>query len=477
MFGNNSLVNIKVFAHKENKIMTKSIENLLKMIVPAQVPLSFHIELIKVQAIIARTQLVRQCRAFGGPGCSKYKDCDICDEGHCIDIVDDSYLRQTWKDNYNEYMEKLNRAIKETEGLIITINNKPIDPKFHDTCGGSTENSEDVLGNRVVYLRKVLCNYCSNSPNWDGHKDFTLKDIEERLNINFPKLKPSLKTEIKGFVEGIEKDESGRVREIKIGGKKLKGKDVMELLGLDSTKFSVTPATIRFNTRGKGHGLGLCQYGGNQMAIEGYSYDDIINYYYTGVEIKKYEIPCINKPLSGKILMIDPGHGGEKSQDFVGPTGLREKDVVLNVSKKLKNRLEQLGAHVYLTREEDEYMSLSERVKLANKIRPNFFISIHLNSFSNPSIHGCEIYYYRNDKDSEALGKAIMGSLVNNLSIVNRGVKVADFFLLRQIGVSSLRIELDYITNPEIEEKLKDSEYINRVAESISEGIVTYYKY
>jgi stage II sporulation protein D len=477
MLENNEVVNIKVYNHKANKIISIPIEDIIKMIIPIQVPIDMHIELIKVQAIIIRTQIVRIAKIFGGQGCSKYTGCDICDDGHCFNIADESYLKEIWRDKYNEYMEKINKAVKDTEGLIITVKNKPIDPKYHSTCGGSTENSENVIGNEVVYLRKVLCDHCYNSPYWDRYKDMTVEEIEERLNINFPRLSSNLQCEIKGFIEDIIKDENGRVKSVKIGGKIYKGKDIMKILNLNSTRFSIAPVVIRFYTRGKGHGLGLCQYGGNQMAIEGYSYNDIINYYFTGIEIKKYEKPCINKPLSGKIIVIDPGHGGENSEDAIGPNGLREKDIVLNISKKLKKSLIELGAKVYLTREKDEYVSLVQRAKLGNEIRPNFFISIHLNSFPNSSIHGCEIYHYRNDKDSGSLGKAIMKCMVNNLNTVDRGVKIADFFLLREVSVSSIHLEVDYITNSEVEKKLSNQLYISRIADSIAEGIIEYYKY
>lgn len=476
MFDNNS-VYIKVFCHEIGEIVLESIEKLVRRMVAIQAPIDFHMEMLKVQAIIARTQLVRNTRIFGGEGCSKHEGCDICDEGHCVEIACEDYLKEIWKEDYNRNIEKLNKAIRETEGLIITINNKPINPKYHHTCGGSTENSEKVMGNQIVYLRKVLCDYCSKSPKWDGYKELSIQEIEKRLNIKFPKLVPSLETDIKGFIDEIDRDDQGRVETIKIGGKKFKGTDVMRLLDLDSTRFSVAPVVIRFNTRGKGEGLGLCQYGGNEMAVNGYNFEEIIKYYYTGVEIKRMEKPCIRKPLSGRIIIIDPGHGGDSSVDYVGPNGLREKDIVLDIGLKVSKSLRELGAIVYLTREKDEYVSLNKRAELGNKIRPNFFISLHLNSFPNPSIHGCEIYHYKNDKDSEILARAIMNSLVKNLDVLDRGIKTADFFLLREVGVSSLQLEIDYISNPDQERKLSNKNYVNKVVKAIVQGIVDYYKY
>lgn len=476
MIENNS-VHIKMYDCKENKKIDIPIEDILKQIIAYQIDVNFHIEAIKAQAIIARTQLIRNSRAFGGDGCTKHQGSDICNEGHCFGMNDLSQLKELWKDDYQSNLEKLNTAITETEGLIITINNKPIYAKYHHTCGGATENSENILGNKIVYLRKVLCDYCKDSPNWEGYKDFTLEEIEEKLNIKFPKITPTFQSEVKGFIDGIERDEEGRITALRIGSKEFKGTELVGLLDLDSTRFSITPLSIRFTMGGKGDGLGLCQHGAHQMAMEGFDFNEIINYYFTGIEISKIQKPCIKKPLNGRLIVIDPGHGGEDSKDSVGITGLREKDVVLSIGLGLKDKLEELGGKIYLTREKDEYLSLSKRADYANEIRPDFFISLHLNSFSNPSIQGCEVYHYRNDKNSQDLGRSIINSLVLNLGSLDKGIRNADFFLLREVGVSALQLEIDYITNPEQEKKLSEKSYIDRVVDAISEGIVDYYRY
>lgn len=472
----NNLIYIDVFKHIEERVEKVALEEMVKLMVAAQININFHCELIKAQAIIARTQISKLAKVFNGMGCSKYQGCDMCDD-HCTKVFDYDYLRKLWGAQYEKKMKKISKAVEETKGLIITVDNKPIEARYHDTCGGSTENSENVMANRVLYLRKVLCDYCNISPNWEGYKHISIKEIEDKLNISFPKLRPTLKSEICGYIDEVKRDEQGRVISLKIAGKEFKGTEIMELLGLNSTRFSFAPDSIIFVTRGKGDGLGLCQYGGNQMALEGHNFFDILNYYFTGIEIKKLEKPCIERPLNGRIIMIDPGHGGNNSQDVTGKHGIKEKEVVLNIGTKLSESLRKLGATVYLTREKDEYVSLSKRAEYANKMRPDFFISLHLNSFSNSAIHGCEIYHYRSDKDSEALAKFIMSNLVKNTSILDRGIRTADFYLLREVSMSSLQIELEYITNPEQELKLADDHYIDKIVESIASGIVEYYRY
>lgn len=473
----NNIVYINVFIHRENKIIKLPLEEVVVMAVLAQIKEKFHFEMIKAQAIVARTQLIRLMRAFDGPGCSKHNGCDICDEEHCIQLGSNDYIKELWQDEYKENIEIVKKAVNETEGLVMVFDNKPIDARFHDTCGGSTENSEGIMSRRIVYLRRVLCDYCTDSPNWDNSKSISIEELEDKLNVKFPSLKPTLKTSIEGFFDEIKRDEYGRVISIKISGKEIKGIEMMKLLELDSTRFSFSPAAITFVTRGKGDGLGLCQYGGNQMASKGKDYLEILNYYFTGIDIKKIEKPCIEKPLIGRIIMLDPGHGGENSHDYVGVNGTREKDIALKISQKLKTVLEKLGAEVSMTRTKDEYVSLSRRAQMANQLRPDFFISIHLNGYANPLIHGCEIYCYRNDKGSEALAKLIMSNLTRNEEILDRGIRIADFYLLREVAVGSLHLELEYITNPEKELRLNDNAYIDKVITGIAAGLAEYYRY
>ncbi|MCT4618942.1 MAG: N-acetylmuramoyl-L-alanine amidase [Marinisporobacter sp.] len=213
------------------------------------------------------------------------------------------------------------------------------------------------------------------------------------------------------------------------------------------------------------------------MAKEGKSVEEILKYYFTGVQIKEFDRPSINKPLQGKIIVLDPGHGGINTEDIIGPTGLREKDVNLSISLQLATLLRNAGATVYETRTEDVYVPLSKRCNLANEVRPHFFISIHQNNFLNPNISGSEIYHYRGDRESETLAGFILEELWNTLGLVKRGIKNADFYLLREVKSSVIHVEVAFITNPKEEEKLRDEEFQHQVAKAIVKGIMKYYGY
>jgi len=474
--GKNS-VKIKVYDKKYDRILYKSIDELVPELVAAQVNIDFELEAIKAQTIIVRTGLVKKAKIFGGKGYNQHKEADICLQDYWDNWIPMEKLKDKWREDFEKNWQKLLKAQQETKYLIITFKNKVIDPKFHLTCGGATENSENVDGSKIIYLRRVLCKYCIDSPHWKNVKEVTLDEIEEKLNVRFKKSSPLNRTNVQGIIEEIERDEEGRVKKVKIGDKVIKGTEFCNSLGLDSTRFGFKPVALKFETRGKGHGLGLCQYGANEMAVEGKTAEEILKYYYTGIDIKKYEKPDIDRPMFNRSIVIDPGHGGTESIGVVGKEGLKEKDLTLKIALELKELLEDLGSKVVLTRDADEYLSLKGRAKIANEVRPNYFIGIHMNSFKNTNISGVEIYHYRGDKDGEVLANFLIESMSKGLESVNRGVKTADFYLLKSVTTSALHIEIAYLTNPEEERKFMDYEYIKRVAESIADGITKYYKY
>ncbi len=120
------------------------------------------------------------------------------------------------------------------------------------------------MGNSISYLRRVLCDYCQSSPYWEIEKTFTLEELEEKLETSFPEVGGENKIEIKNIIDNIKRDKQDRVVSIKIGDKNFKGTELMKSLELNSTRFKIYPENIKFISRGYGHGLGYCQYGGGE---------------------------------------------------------------------------------------------------------------------------------------------------------------------------------------------------------------------
>ena len=216
----------------------------------------------------------------------------------------------------------------------------------------------------------------------------------------------------------------------------------------------------------------------------------------------------------GKIV-IDPGHGGHDT-GTIGPNGLEEKDLVLDVGRRLGKMLEtRLGAEVVYTRKDDTFIPLETRTAIANQQRADLFISIHANSSSDPDARGVETYYLNFTSSADALEVAARENAVSEKSIYelqdlvkkialkekieesrefagdvqeslhsglaaknpgirNRGVKKAPFIVLIGANMPSILAEISFVSNPGDERRLETSEYRQKIAESLYRGIANY---
>lgn len=182
--------------------------------------------------------------------------------------------------------------------------------------------------------------------------------------------------------------------------------------------------------------------------------------------------------LSGKRIIIDAGHG-DNDPGAIGPTNLREKDVTLDVSKKLKAELERQGAIVTLTRSDDTYLTLEQRTKVANSSDSDAFISIHANASVSTSARGTETYYNTaynfNGPRSSILAKYIQDSLVDRINTYDRGTKTANFYVIKNNELPSALVELAFISNPNEESMLKNNVIRGQAAVGIAEGLKKYF--
>lgn len=186
--------------------------------------------------------------------------------------------------------------------------------------------------------------------------------------------------------------------------------------------------------------------------------------------------------LTGKKIMLDPGHGGE-DPGAVGPTGLQEKSCTLKVATYVKNYLEKYAyATVNMTRSSDVYVSLQKRVELANNWGADRFISIHFNSSTTPSVNGTETFYYNDSSNptrtslSKNLAEKLQTRLIQELGLSNRGVKTANFYVIKYTKMPASLTESSFISNPQEEARLKNTDYIIRIAKAHYYGIMDHYQ-
>jgi N-acetylmuramoyl-L-alanine amidase len=176
-------------------------------------------------------------------------------------------------------------------------------------------------------------------------------------------------------------------------------------------------------------------------------------------------------------IAIDPGHGGS-DPGAIGVGGLQEKELNLSVALKVENLLRQRGINVYLTRRDDTFIELNDRVTRAVNSGADTFVSIHANSFSGESANGTETYYSiagtRAD-DSKQLATFIQNRLYPALGTKNRGVKTAKYVVINTNPLPAALVELGFVSNNSDASKLASDDYRNRAADAIALGIQDYY--
>jgi N-acetylmuramoyl-L-alanine amidase len=172
-------------------------------------------------------------------------------------------------------------------------------------------------------------------------------------------------------------------------------------------------------------------------------------------------------------IAIDPGHGGH-DPGAVGIDGLQEKGIVLDVALQVASLLEQQGARVLLTRQNDVEIDLEPRVQQANQARADVFVSIHANSIdmSHPNINGVETYYY--SSSGQTLAQVVQASLTEETQMRSIGVKFARFYVLRNTAMPSALVEIGFVTGRDDAARLSDPNFRKVIAEGIARGILQY---
>ena len=195
---------------------------------------------------------------------------------------------------------------------------------------------------------------------------------------------------------------------------------------------------------------------------------------------------AIGNVLTNKVIIVDPGHGGF-DPGKPGITGLDEKDLNLKISLLVRNYLENAGAIVIMTRTTDDDVDGMDGVKHKSKDMiqrkklsegGDILVSIHQNSFTQPSIHGAQTFYNGKSEEGEALAKSIQRSIKEVADLDNRreAKSNTNYYVLKATDSPAVIIECGFLTNPEEEKKLNSESYQNQMALGIYLGILRYYE-
>ena len=264
---------VRVKRVNDNRIDTIPLEQYLVGVLSGEMPVSYEIEALKAQAVAARTYTLKKKET------NKYNGFDVVDNTNDQVYLDDEYLRNNWGQNYETYIKKIKQAVNETRGEYLTYDGKIIKAFFFSTSSGKTENCKDVFGENLPYLVSVSSIWDENSPSYLDKKIYTKEEFYQKLNIPF---NDNLDIEIK-------RNETNSIKTITINNTEIKGTDFRYELDLKSTNIDINEVdnNIEIISKGFGHGVGLSQYGAQEMALKGYKYDEILKYYYQGTEFKK----------------------------------------------------------------------------------------------------------------------------------------------------------------------------------------------
>lgn len=207
-----------------------------------------------------------------------------------------------------------------------------------------------------------------------------------------------------------------------------------------------------------------------------YSFDD------------EHSLKSWNLPLSGEIILIDPGHGG--ADGGASDKDVQEKDIALNISFKLRDYLQQQGALVLMTREEDKDLAnegtkglsrrktedLKKRLQMINESEVDFYVSIHLNSIPSPRWSGAQTFFAPQLKENAKAAKFIQDELRVNLGNTTRKAKpINHVYILNYAEKPGVLVEVGFLSNPTERQSLVNDDYQEKVAASIYNGILRYY--
>lgn len=174
----------------------------------------------------------------------------------------------------------------------------------------------------------------------------------------------------------------------------------------------------------------------------------------------------------GRVIVLDPGHGG------YDPGAMRnnvmEKNITMSIAKLIEKNLKAQGATVIMTRTDDKFVSLEDRVILSNNKKPDIFVSVHINSSENATAHGIETHYFKDD--SLELAKSIHQAMTTEIEETNRGILKSRFYVIRHTNQPSVLLELGFISNDDERNLLLLPQQQEKFAKAIADGINNYFE-
>lgn len=265
-------INIKT---PNDTIENIDLEEYLIGVLAAEMPASFHEEALKAQAVASRSYALYKMNHNTG---NSY---DILTNVTNQSYITKEEMKEKWGKDYEFYLNKITNAVKDTQKEVMYYDNQVIEAFYFAMSNGTTEDAQSVFSENLPYIKSVESSWDNETlKNFIVKQSFTKQKFCELLNLI------SCNTI---NIDNINRSNTGRVNKITINNQEFLGTEIRSKLNLRSTDFNmeIEQENINITTKGYGHGVGMSQYGANGMAKEGYTYKEILNYYYKDITINK----------------------------------------------------------------------------------------------------------------------------------------------------------------------------------------------
>ncbi len=264
----NFLFNEKeIIINKNNEIIKINLDDYIIGVVAAEMPASFEEEALKAQAIAARSFLLYSYEK--NP--DKVFDATISFQS----FITKEEMKKKWSTDFPKYYDKIKIVVEETKNQVLKYNNEIVKAYYFSRSNGLTENVKNVFGEEKEYLLSVI----SEEKAYEYSCSYSIKEFIEKLNLNCNNVK----------ISKITKTNSNRIDSIEICSQTYKGTEIRKKLNLKSTDFyiEINNNNIEITTKGYGHGVGMSQYGANELAKKGYKAEEILKHYYQNTYLEK----------------------------------------------------------------------------------------------------------------------------------------------------------------------------------------------
>lgn len=261
-----------------------ALDEYLRGVVRGEMPASFEQEALKAQAAAERTYVYYQLAAGRKEA---HPDADVCTDPACCNAwLSEAAAREKWGGDFDGWERRIEEAVAATDGQAALYDGQPILAVFHSSSAGKTAEAGDVWSGDVPYLRSVDSPEGEETvPNYYSAAEFTAAEAKALLAQAHPELTFSAGPD--KWFGTVERDDSGRVSTVEVCGAPLRGVEVRRIFSLRSACFTVDAAAdkVTFRVTGYGHGVGMSQYGANELARQGKTWQEILMWYYADITI------------------------------------------------------------------------------------------------------------------------------------------------------------------------------------------------